>query len=846
MRRTFNSVPAILMAVCWTAVALAQPAAKTGTAVPRLVKFGGTLTDAGGKPLSGVVGVTFALYEEPEGGAAIWMETQNVQAGGNGEYSALLGATRNEGIPPEVFGAGQRWLGVQPQGEPELPRVLMTSVPYSLKAVDAETLGGLPVSAFVLSGAGSGMTARIAGNSASGASVAPSAGSQKPNSVTPATVGGTGTAGYVPIWTNSDTLGNSAIVQKSGNVGIGISPSDFKLEVATASEGGISGASSNSSGVGVQGISTSSTGSASGVYGASASSTGVGVLGIALDETGAVTGVLGSTTSPEGYGTGGQSSATTGTGSGVLGVSDSPDGNGVSGTNSATTGAATGVYGTTGSPDGSGVQGDANATSGESSGVLGTNSSNEGNGVQGYSSATSGKTTGVYGTADSSSGYGVYGLVSATSGTTIGVYGQADSETGFGVEGQATATSGDATGVYGKAVSESGIGVQGNATAKSGTTFGVNGLNSSTSGTGVAGQSTAETGSTYGTTGVVASTGGIAVAGQALATSGATIGVLGKNSSTEGTAVQGSAVADSGVNWGVVGSAVSAQGTGVYGIAVAHSQLATDLAGTPAGVWGDTKDGTAGVLATSDDGEAIAAYSNATNVATLFVENQEDSNQNSIVLATFSSYGGYCDVFVNGNLTCSGSVGGHAVLKDGSHEVALYAVQSSENWYEDAGSGQLRNGAAVVTLEAEYAQTVNTGVDYKVFLTPNGDCKGLYVTQKSPASFEVHELAGGNSNIAFDYRIMAKRKGFENIRMADITGQIQRGPDLKSRSAVRSAAATHSAPTIPTAPRPHEAAMRANAPRPAHSAKPRPHAIRLPAVAAKPAAGAKPQPAAAH
>jgi hypothetical protein len=82
--------------------------------------------------------------------------------------------------------------------------------------------------------------------------------------------------------------------------------------------------------------------------------------------------------------------------------------------------------------------------------------------------------------------------------------------------------------------------------------------------------------------------------------------------------------------------------------------------------------------------------------------------------------------------------------------------------------------------------------------------------------------------------------------MADITGQIQRGPDLKSRSAVRSAAATHSVPTIPTAPRPHDAAMRTGASRPVHTAKPRPHAIRLPAVAAKPAAGAKPQQSAAR
>ena len=45
------------------------------------------------------------------------------------------------------------------------------------------------------------------------------------------------------------------------------------------------------------------------------------------------------------------------------------------------------------------------------------------------------------------------------------------------------------------------------------------------------------------------------------------------------------------------------------------------------------------------------------------------------------------------------------------------------------------------------------------------------MSQKSATSFEVHELGGGTSSIGFDYRIMAKRKGFENIRMADKTAE---------------------------------------------------------------------------
>jgi hypothetical protein len=47
------------------------------------------------------------------------------------------------------------------------------------------------------------------------------------------------------------------------------------------------------------------------------------------------------------------------------------------------------------------------------------------------------------------------------------------------------------------------------------------------------------------------------------------------------------------------------------------------------------------------------------------------------------------------------------------------------------------------------------------------------VSQKLATSFEVRELNGGTSNIAFDYRIMAKRSGFENVRLADVTAKYQ-------------------------------------------------------------------------
>jgi hypothetical protein len=121
-------------------------------AVPHLMKVNGVLKDAAGQPRTGVVGVTFSIYRESSGGAPLWQEIQNVQLDQGGHYEVLLGAAKTEGVPLELFTSREpRWLGMQAQlpGEEEQPRALLVSAPYALKAGDAETLGGLPPSAFV-------------------------------------------------------------------------------------------------------------------------------------------------------------------------------------------------------------------------------------------------------------------------------------------------------------------------------------------------------------------------------------------------------------------------------------------------------------------------------------------------------------------------------------------------------------------------------------------------------------------------------------------------------------------------------------------------------------------------
>jgi hypothetical protein len=208
------------------------------------------------------------------------------------------------------------------------------------------------------------------------------------------------------------------------------------------------------------------------------------------------------------------------------------------------------------------------------------------------------------------------------------------------------------------------------------------------------------------------------------------------------------------------------------------------------------------VLGTIDDGIAVAGYSNASSIATASFTNDTTSHSGVVLAAHGRGVGGTCIMDASGNLACTGGKSAVVPVDGGSRQVALYAVEAPENWFEDFGSSRLSGGAATITLEPTFAQTVNTGEDYHVFITPNGDCKGLFVEQKTPGSFVVRELGGGHSNVPFDYRIVARRKGFEKIRLADKTQQFKDATAISERGSAGGKRPTRPAPAPVAAIRP--------------------------------------------
>lgn len=141
-------------------------------------------------------------------------------------------------------------------------------------------------------------------------------------------------------------------------------------------------------------------------------------------------------------------------------------------------------------------------------------------------------------------------------------------------------------------------------------------------------------------------------------------------------------------------------------------------------------------------------------------------------LSTSGGWAGYF-ISVNGSGIYASVPAGHVGINTNGTKPAvvatddgarlMYSEESTEVWFTDYGFAQLQNESAVVTFEATFAQTVNLSLPYHVFLQPYGNAS-LYVTNRTPTGFEV-KLTSGDANIAFSYRIVARRLGLENDRL---------------------------------------------------------------------------------
>ena len=174
-----------------------------------------------------------------------------------------------------------------------------------------------------------------------------------------------------------------------------------------------------------------------------------------------------------------------------------------------------------------------------------------------------------------------------------------------------------------------------------------------------------------------------------------------------------------------------------------------------------------GGLFNSDVGEGVVAETSGSQAEALAAANFNGG-------PLFRAYAGSAemlDLDNGGNMVLKGTLTQNGNPKSvtrtaGGPDVVMYSPSQTVASVEDVGEAQLALGRAYVRLDPRFASTMNLSRPYLVFITPQGDTSGLYVTQKSSEGFAVREH-GGQSNIAFDYRIVAEPYAPQGARLAN-------------------------------------------------------------------------------
>ena len=340
------------------------------------------------------------------------------------------------------------------------------------------------------------------------------------------------------------------------------------------------------------------------------------------------------------------------------------------------------------------------------SGVIGSHYNGSNNNRWG---ALGTSTNGVYGTTDNSSGAGVFGSGGSV---TTGVYGTTSASDGYGIWGTGTAS--DGNGALGTGSNCTHILYSGNGDGL---------IGASDAGYGVIGSYyDGSDNNRYGYLG------------------GSSYGVYGHND--DGDAIRGEATQTSSDDYGVWGTCnvTDYYGYGGYfegGYMGTYSFVSATGVNAYTGVYG---------YSYSSGGAAAANYG----------------------LYGYASNGGssgsdYWGVYYSGGLGGSGSKS--AIVRTEEGPKALYCQESPEMWFEDFGSAKIRNGKARIEVAEDFLSTVTINDQYpmKVFITPNAKI-GEWWVEKGDKYFILH-APNAEDGSPFDYRIVAKRRGYEERRL---------------------------------------------------------------------------------
>ncbi len=247
----------------------------------------------------------------------------------------------------------------------------------------------------------------------------------------------------------------------------------------------------------------------------------------------------------------------------------------------------------------------------------------------------------------------------------------------------------------------------------------------------------------------------------------------------------------------VIGDAANVDGTGVVGMGQNYGSIATLMNGSgvsgggrTTGVYGIARltTGTGGVFVGNNAGPTtLVSGSGAAATGT-------EIGVFGLATGTSDCWGGYFDNgwgsfayvggtlgFVDYKINGPGSVS--TIVSDLNEEpVNMFCPEAPEILFQDYGTGELVNGKAYIKMDPIFTKNIHVDKEnpIKVFVQLEGDCKGVYVTNKTADGFEVVELQGGTSNVPFSWTVTATRADrldeSGNIASKHVGVRFPRGP----------------------------------------------------------------------
>ncbi len=295
--------------------------------------------------------------------------------------------------------------------------------------------------------------------------------------------------------------------------------------------------------------------------------------------------------------------------------------------------------------------------------------------------------------------------------------------------------------------------------------------NTTAAGIGLAGQNSAAAGAGagHGLFGATQQSGGYGVLAENLNAAGTGLVAVGNNLATYTLPTGGAGGAFYGDLTGAYGFSAANTGYGVYGKATNATSAygvvgaANNVAGAAptSGVGGAFSGFNYGVSGYQTNGapstQTAAGYFANTDPSTTLVEAWSVANTHYKIWQNTAGTVATCVPDLNGNA------------------VTLHAPETPEFYFQDYGQAQLSNGRAHISIDPILAKnvTINELHPLRVFVQLEGDCNGVYVTNKTATGFDVVELNNGTSNVAFQWSIIC------NVADAQIGSRTSRFADLR-------------------------------------------------------------------